>query len=544
MSASAKPFSSDIWQPLLQNAFHALQAGDYQGAVQFCQKILSENDAYAPAYAILGDVWRKLEKLENAEKFYGLAVKFAPDHLPFSIEYAKLLAQLERFDEATALLLALQKSSPDSPAMPMLLADVAMRQREFTRALEYLKLAQKKGAPALIEEQFATCYRELRDYATAEQHLQKLLDTSPQHVRALNMLATIHTESGKLDEAQAILDKILTIDPNYYQALIGRSTLHVHKKEFKEAHTKLEHALKQMPNHFRAYYSLGSLYFLQKQYDRAIHFLKDSVERNMSFLPAQQMLANALFNVNRKQEALPYIDAVLEKFPNYPAFQHIRAAILGETTEKAPEAYVKDLFDTYAEHFDQHLVEGLQYIVPQRLQTEFRSIREKLNDKRHNLSLLDLGCGTGLGAEVLLDATEFRVGVDLSAGMIQKADHKKIYNELHVADVVQFMKDSARHYEMIIATDVLVYIGALETFLSESMRILESGGYIAFSTEDNTVDTENYKILASGRYIHQPEYIKKLTAQHPLTLLSHTVFAGRHESGAPQPHSLYIYQKS
>jgi predicted TPR repeat methyltransferase len=56
-----------------------------------------------------------------------------------------------------------------------------------------------------------------------------------------------------------------------------------------------------------------------------------------------------------------------------------------------PTSLISDLFDHYANNFDTHLVQKLEYRTPNLL---FELVRARRSAKR--LNILDLGCGTGL----------------------------------------------------------------------------------------------------------------------------------------------------
>ncbi|NIR58985.1 MAG: methyltransferase domain-containing protein, partial [Gammaproteobacteria bacterium] len=50
--------------------------------------------------------------------------------------------------------------------------------------------------------------------------------------------------------------------------------------------------------------------------------------------------------------------------------------------------------------------------------------------------ILDAGCGTGLCGPLLAPHARTLVGVDLSGGMIAKAEELAVYDELEVAELV------------------------------------------------------------------------------------------------------------
>src|SRR5207248_233908 len=77
-----------------------------------------------------------------------------------------------------------------------------------------------------------------------------------------------------------------------------------------------------------------------------------------------------------------------------------------------------------------------------------------------SLDVLDLGCGTGLCGALLRRWARTLVGVDLSPGMLEKARERGCYDRLEQGDLVAVMRTMpARSFDLIVATDVLIYIG-------------------------------------------------------------------------------------
>ena len=106
--------------------------------------------------------------------------------------------------------------------------------------------------------------------------------------------------------------------------------------------------------------------------------------------------------------------------------QYILTALKQESNNIAtpPQAYVANLFDQYAGHYNQHLMNMLKYQLPERIEL---ILHEQLACNQ-SLDILDLGCGTGLLANKLHPFAKTLVGVDLSSNMLDKAKSTGLYN--------------------------------------------------------------------------------------------------------------------
>lgn len=172
----------------------------------------------------------------------------------------------------------------------------------------------------------------------------------------------------------------------------------------------------------------------------------------------------------------------------------------GVLTDAAPQtAYVRALFDDYAPRFEESLVGKLGYQVPQQLAT---AIAGASGGRRFG-RVADLGCGTGLMGQLLRPWSDRLEGVDLSGGMLAQARRKDIYDRLEHDDLTAFLAGEDETFDLIVAADVLNYVGALEPVLTSATRALRPGGLVAFSLETHGGD-EPVRVATSLRFQHAP----------------------------------------
>ena len=132
----------------------------------------------------------------------------------------------------------------------------------------------------------------------------------------------------------------------------------------------------------------------------------------------------------------------------------------GTAPAAAPPAYVATLFDQNAASFDDMLVEQLGYAVPMLVRERVAAL--ELGPWQR---MLDLGCGTGLTGASMTDLAGDITGVDLAEAMLAEADERGCYDTLYVAEAVDFLTEADDSpWDLITATDVLPYLGALEPF--------------------------------------------------------------------------------
>ncbi len=223
----------------------------------------------------------------------------------------------------------------------------------------------------------------------------------------------------------------------------------------------------------------------------------------------------------------------------------VRIASMGmaDAPEKAPDAYVATLFDQHADMFDTILVDQLGYDVPLQL----REILLTLDENAHYQRMLDLGCGTGLSADALDDLAEHKTGVDLSENMIEIAYEKGDYDTLFVAEVNLFLQNTEdKPWNLIVATDVLPYMGDLKAFFSGVASHLLTNGIFAFSSEtlaDEKLDGRSFMVGPYQRFAHDKQYVWDLLSSSGFECVSTTDIVVRHEQGSPVGGNLFIAKR-
>jgi predicted TPR repeat methyltransferase len=182
-------------------------------------------------------------------------------------------------------------------------------------------------------------------------------------------------------------------------------------------------------------------------------------------------------------------------------------------------AYVAALFDEYAPRFDRHLREALAYRGPEILRDAVRRACQTTGRDARFGHVIDLGCGTGLAAEVFAaDAARFS-GVDISGRMVALAQGKGLYHRLETGELVAFLASQpAASADLVLAADVLVYLGDLAPVFTTSCRALCTGGLLAVTVQ---VSAEADIMLgADKRFAHSEGYLRRITAEAGLSLVS------------------------
>jgi predicted TPR repeat methyltransferase len=216
--------------------------------------------------------------------------------------------------------------------------------------------------------------------------------------------------------------------------------------------------------------------------------------------------------------------ASLEYIPDHPVLRHMLDAVRGQTSDRPPEAYVRALFDDFAETYDESMRKKLQYSAPERL----AELITPMLEGRTPLRIVDLGCGTGFVGDALAHLGAEIIGVDLSEKMLAKAAERGKYAKLIKGDVVvELQRMPARTIQAIVATDLLIYVGDLQSLFAAAKHALAQDGLLAVSVE--ALQQGTFQLRPSGRYAHSRAYLRSLAQQNGLSERAFQTFDLRFE---------------
>jgi predicted TPR repeat methyltransferase len=364
--------------------------------------------------------------------------------------------------------------------------------------------------------------------------------------------AIVLNDLGRFDDAITSATHALQVRPDWPDALLALGNALQALERVDEACAAYDRALAQTPQRADIWCARGSALKKAGGLEAALASYDRALALDPGYALAQHYRANTLRALGRKPEAIAAYRAALLLGADAAGIGFALAALgEGAVPASAPPDYIKGLFDQYAGHFDQHLVEVLAYRTPALLDELLRAHVTGMQDE-----VLDLGCGTGLCAPFLRPLARRLTGVDLSQRMLDKARASGHYDALVCADIVEFLTLGVQvdpqagpqmdHYGLVLAADVFVYIGDLAAVFAGVARALRSGGWFAFSVEAPAEgdDGTGYAITPSNRFTHAPAYIARLAADKGFTTVETRAAALRREHGRDVAGQLVLLRRT
>jgi len=348
------------------------------------------------------------------------------------------------------------------------------------------------------------------EYAAAIECYLTIIDRFPDADLAWYNLGLARYQLGRYrDAASAFLAAadVVESEPDYwYNAGLALKKAGA----YGEALRCYERALRLAPDDADIAYNLGCCHQAAGAVELAVNAYEQALALDPRHAPALGNLAYCIHRLGNFERATELYGQLRALRPDDPSVHYMLAALRGDQVpDRPPDAYVAGLFDAYADHFDRELVENLSYRVPGLL---LDLVRKHGFLSGPDLSIVDLGCGTGLSGQVFAPWKRELIGVDLSPAMVEQARRKGCYDRLEVADVLDFLKDVSWRADLLVAADLLTYLGELKSFFTLAAARIRPGGRLCCSTEHYPGE-ERWVLQASGRYGHAPDYVERVAAR-------------------------------
>lgn len=234
----------------------------------------------------------------------------------------------------------------------------------------------------------------------AVQLYQRLLDAAPGHPDVLHLMGMARHQMGQSDEGVSLIERAIEAEPRYagyfnnlgniymargevakalgaYQQAVeldqGNADLHNNlgalykaQRQFDEAHASYERAMQLDPRHVSAHNNMGLLYAEKGDRPGAITYYIKALELLPGDASARRLLGTTYYAMGRIADAGEVYRQWLAQEPEHPTARHMYAACTGQgVPERAPDDYVEQAFDHFAESFESVLNERLNYQAPQ-----------------------------------------------------------------------------------------------------------------------------------------------------------------------------------
>jgi predicted TPR repeat methyltransferase len=274
---------------------------------------------------------------------------------------------------------------------------------------------------------------------------------------------------------------------------------------------------------------LGMALLMAGQLPTAIAELQRALRLDPESGETRHLLAAAWLSAGEADKALEALQDIDNDALRAEA-EAIKAAL------RSDPRYVRHLFDQFSADYDTRMREHLGYAAPEILLSLAAMVMPgragasaRAGATEHKgLSILDLGCGTGLAGEVFKPLAARLDGIDLSPAMVEKARTKGIYDRLAVADLESALAEPGLVYDLILAADTLVYLGDLAAVFGAAAARLAPDGFFLFTVEKAAA---GFELGPKRRWRHGEAYLRQTAQAAGLNVAGLLEAAPRREAG-------------
>lgn len=465
----------------------------YDMALDRCDQSIALQPGNARCHLTRGKALRFLARYEDAVEALNEALRLQPELAEAFIHRGFCLHNLSRLEDALADYSDALRLRPDNPEV----------------------LNNRGHALFALERQ-----------QEAIESIERALQISPDFPEAHYHRGLTLQHEGRFEEALASYGRAVQLKGDYEQALVRQAyVMHKLKKPAQDCIATLDRALRFKPDVAATLATRAGLLAGLKILDQALQDYDRAIELEPGNAKNHSDRGETLLMLKRPADAAIAFRRALDLGGDRAELSYALASLGADATPTtAPSRYVVSLFDWYADHFDDHLQGRLKYQTPALICEQIF----KLGPPR-NLDVLDLGCGTGLCGPLLKPLARSMTGVDLSPKMLEMARKRELYDELVCSDLSDFLAPHTASFDLVVATDVFIYVGALETVFQATRHAVRPGSLFAFSFE--TSEEQDLVLRPTRRYAHSVAYIRRLAATHRFDVISLEPSVIREEGG-------------
>ena len=418
------------------------------------------------------------------------------------------------FVAAESILQRVLGEAPESSEAWQLFGVLALQTGKFDQAIERLEKANELN-PKSADARFnlAGAYFSRQQWPQSAEAYHQAIQLNPRLAEAWKGLGACERRLNRPTAAIAAWQQSLELDPTQWQVLFDLAEALESSGDQSAAIESLQLARRLEPSQLEIHTCLARLYSAKNDLKNAAcaHYNAGVIHQRQGQHPS----------------AITAFQQALHCQPQHPNAIYLLQCLTGKTPPTAPASYVVELFDQYADHFDEHLA-LLKYQIP----TQLRTVLDRLTFRGG--TILDLGCGTGLCGREFHDRASRLVGVDVASKMIVVAQRRNIYAELHHADLHDYLNRCSDRFDVILAGDLTIYVGVA--------RVSKPGAVFGFSVEWEETE-KGYQLRASGRFAHSLRYLETLAIRHRFNWGGCESVTVREENQKPIPGKIVVLRR-
>ncbi len=300
----------------LDDLFRLINSGQVQHAESQCRAYLKQRPDDINLLALLGAIYVKLGRLEEARPVLEKAIELEPG---FAKPREDLGALHLRQDDPAVALPHLEAAVRLDPTLATAWSGLATALSQLGRDDEASAAQQKYVDLSPVAQGLQKATRLLADNkpAEAQQLCDGLAKEYPNNTDILRLLARIATEAGNVIAAEGLLKRIARLDPDNYRAHVDHGMFLGQVGRYPEAVEVLQTAVELKPKLHHVRQRLGDYLAILGKPLEALEAYESILSRDAVFVPALVGKGHMLRILGRHDEAARAYESAVASKPEY-----------------------------------------------------------------------------------------------------------------------------------------------------------------------------------------------------------------------------------
>src|ERR1017187_1953945 len=249
------------WQSRYNLSLALLFGGQPVEASTLLTTLLSEQPNNADMLTFLGSAFELQQKMPEALEAYRAAAASDPSNPDRTLDYTRLLMDLDRYDEAIQVVHDGMEATSATGPLELRLGAVEMLKSNYTSARDafHAALASDPELDAAYVGLAQTYSREAND-SEAIRILEDARGKPPGHYPLEYYFGLLASRLGREAEAATALEKAAALEPNSPNPFYELGKLHVAQQEWPQARKAFEHVIALNSQFAPAHYQLSRVY--------------------------------------------------------------------------------------------------------------------------------------------------------------------------------------------------------------------------------------------------------------------------------------------
>jgi tetratricopeptide (TPR) repeat protein len=301
----------------LASASLLLRKGDVKAVNDEIEQALALDPKSLLGHLAMANVWWSKGDVAQAEAAFKKALALSQPRSSAVLKYAEFKIKTGAVEDAKRLLGEQTQATKDFLPAWNLLAQIAMDEKKYDEALEYLtNVLGRDGSNLEARILQATVWIARGQATKAERSLEDLDKEQPRLPLVKFQLARAYLQNRRLDEASKAINEVVSTHPGLLDAVLLQANVNLRRGDVQAVAASMESLLKKQPNLLQPQLMLVEAYRSLARLDEAVALLRQQIASAPDEVAPHFLLGVVLRQKRQLAEARPSLEKAYELAPD------------------------------------------------------------------------------------------------------------------------------------------------------------------------------------------------------------------------------------